>query len=119
MRTLLLIMVLSLTGICFSQEGRTKKRSDITNCLLIEKAFISKSGEATDHNEMYLRCSMQDYFIKLCESKVTREELEKYLDRGIAVTMEIVEGEWDSCPGDEYPVQSRIGTYAIITSILK
>ena len=50
---------------------------------------------------------------------MTRKDLEEYLDRGIAVTMEIMEGEWDSCPDDKYQVQSRVGTYIIIKSIEK
>ena len=120
MKNLLLFLALGIGFTSLSQnEGQKIKRSDITNCLLIEKEFINKGGDATGDMELYLRCSMDDYFIKLCESNVTRKELEKYLDRGIAVTMDIKEGEWDNCSDGEYPVQSRVGKYVVISSILK
>ena len=82
-----------------------------------QKPFVIKNGVETDQMELYLRCSIQDYFIKLCESNVAREDLELYLNKGITVEMEIVDGEWDRCPGDPV-VQSRIGKYVTIKSIV-
>lgn len=112
---LLLAFMVSLT--CYGQKKELKTSdSGTTSCLLVEKAFVKKNGEPTDHKEIYLRCSVQDYYIKLCESKVTKKELEKYLDKGISVRMEIKEGSWDICEGDPV-MQSRIGTYAVILSI--
>jgi hypothetical protein len=119
MKIQLLTACILLAFASFGQEKREMKKSNITTCLLVEKAFVKKNGEPTDTKELYLRCSVQDYFIKICESDVTRKDLEEYLDRGIAVTMEIMEGEWDSCPDDKYQVQSRVGTYIIIKSIEK
>lgn len=88
-----------------------------TSCQLIEKAFVKKNGQPTDIKEFYLRCSVQDYFIKLCESDITPEQLIPFVDQGISVKMEVKEGEWDVCPGDEVEVQSRIGEYIVISEI--
>ncbi|MCB0409599.1 MAG: hypothetical protein KDD29_05230, partial [Flavobacteriales bacterium] len=60
-----------------------KKPSKYTTCQLVEKEFINKGGKITEYKELYLRCSIQDYFIKICEGKVTLKELEKYIDKGI------------------------------------
>ncbi len=88
-----------------------------STCQLIQKPFIKKNNVETDIQEYYLRCSIQDYFIKLCESNVSKEDLDQYLNKGISVEMDIVEGEWDSCPGDG-EVQSRVGTYVVIKKII-
>ena len=103
------------------QDTGTKmevSNSGTTTCQLIEKPFIIKNGVESDVMELYLRCSVQDYFIKLCESDVAAEELRKHLNEGVTVEMEIKEGQWDKCKGD-FEVQSRIGTYIIISAIVK
>ena len=92
--------------------------SQYTSCLVVEKGFRKKNGKTSGHTELYLRCSIQDYFIKFCESQVSKDEVLRYLNRGIEVEMEVLEGEWDSCPDDKYPVQSRVGYYAIIKKII-
>ena len=95
---------------------------DILNnasCLLIEKEFVNKKMKASGYKEYYLRCSVQDYFIKFCESSVTKKTLEPLLNQGIGVDMEIFQGEWDSCPSDSFPVQSRTGYYAVIKNVRK
>lgn len=104
-----------------AQEPKGLKMSNATpniySCELIEKEFYNKSGKATGIRELYLRCSVQDYFIKICESNVTRKELEPYLDKGITVEVEIKEGLWDHCSDNVAEVQSRMGSYIIIKSI--
>lgn len=89
------------------------------SCQLIEKEFINKGGKVQEYKELYLRCSVQDYFIKFCESNVTSMELEPYLNSGITVKMEIREGRWDHCEGDPDYAQSRIGKYVVILAIEK
>ena len=91
--------------------------SSRTTCQLIEKPFIIKNGVESDIMELYLRCSVQDYFIKVCESNVTVNELRKYLNKGITVEMQIKEGKLDKCEGDG-EVQSRIGIYVTISEII-
>lgn len=89
------------------------------SCQIIEKPFIIKNGIESDKMELYLRCSMDDFFIKFCESEVTRESIEAYLDKGIMVDVEIREGSWDICEDDYEHAQSRIGHYALIHHILE
>ena len=89
-----------------------------TACVLIEKTSFSKRGTALDSGELYLRCSIQDYFIKFCESNVTKEELLPFRNQGITVEMEVRNGEWDRCPNSQQEVQSRIGAYAVIHKLL-
>lgn len=88
---------------------------------IVEKHFYNKIGEKQDHTEFYIQQSIQDYFIKFCESEVTRKQLESALAKTnspiktLTLKIEIREGRWDSC--EDYPVQSRIGKYAVILEI--
>jgi hypothetical protein len=91
---------------------------------LVLKSFVKKNGERTDLKEWYIQRSIQDYFIKFCESKVSREELEAYLTKqgsplNIAtLEVEFRKGEWDICEENEL-MQSRIGEYVIIHRIIQ
>ena len=100
-----------------AEKGLTDTQT--TTCQLVEKSFTNKGGKITDYKELYLRCSIQDYFIKLCESKVTRKDLEPYIDKGITVKMEIRQGMWDHCDPNPAYAQSRTGIYVAILSIEK
>lgn len=91
------------------------------SCQVIEMTTRNKRGQEMG-TDLYLRCSVADYFIKFCESAVSREEVEPYLSDdiiggGITVRLQLREGEWDSC-GEADMVQSRIGPYAVIAEIL-
>lgn len=103
----------------FSQQMLPKEPNIITaGCQVVEKKFVNKGGKSTDIKELYLRCSVQDYYIKFCESKVSLKKMKKHIDKGLTVTFEVKEGEWDICGGDP-EIQSRIGTYAIVLKIKK
>ena len=103
----------------FSQQMLPKEPNIIiAGCVVVEKAFVNKVGKTTEFKELYLRCSIQDYFIKFCESKVSLKKMKKYIDKGLTVTYEVKEGEWDICEG-EPEIQSRIGAYAIVLKINK
>jgi len=54
---------------------KEKKVESFYSCELIEKEFENKIGKPGGFKELYLRCSVQDYFIKICESKVTAEQI--------------------------------------------
>ena len=97
-----------------SKENATP---NIYNCQLIEKEFVNKGGKIAVFKELYLRCSVQDYFIKLCEGNLTHEELEPFIGKGISVEVEIKDGLWDHCNENEAHVQSRMGPYIIIKKI--
>ena len=89
---------------------------------IIEKPFIKKNGVSTDQMEYYIRRSMQDYFIKFCESPINRAELDTYLEsvndpiKTATMDIEIRQGEWDNC-GQPIGPQSRVGTYIVILKI--
>ncbi len=124
MRTLILFLLIgSIFSIsCKNAPETNLKEKDpnrpYTSCQLIEKDFINKGGHLTEYKELYLRCSIQDYFIKICESNVDAKTLRKYIDKGINVEMEIKEGSWDICSDDPAYAQSRIGTYVVIKKII-
>jgi len=84
---------------------------------IIEKPFYKKNGQQTDLTELYFRASIQDYFIKFCESQVERVAVEPFIDQALSIHAEIREGNWDICPTDPSEMQSRIGSYIIIQSI--
>lgn len=88
---------------------------------IVKKEFINKKGVGTGVFEYYAQRSIQDYFIKFCESKISKKELEQALEaekgllKTVRLEVEYKEGNWDQC-GKEL-VQSRTGSYIIIHSI--
>ena len=117
MKTILTVSFLLLASGLWSQENTSENNSQTLNCQLVEKPFINKAGNVSENKELYLRCSVQDYYIKLCESDVAQDVLTPHLNEGVAVEVEIREGNWDICPGDPEQMQSRVGKYAVILSI--
>lgn len=91
---------------------------------VIRKSFVKKNGESTTQKEFYIRRSIQDYYIKFCESKVRREDLENRLStikseiKIVTLEVEFLDGHWDIC-NDNFEQQSRVGAYVIIHSIVK
>ena len=96
----------------------------IVTAPVIIKDFIEKNGTNTQKKEIYLERSIQDYFIKFCESKISREELENYISemngeiKAITFVIEFRDGYWDICDGN-YMNESRMGEYVIIHRIIK
>ena len=84
---------------------------------IVEKPFVNKVNQPTGVMELYFRASIQDYFIKFCESELTREELEPFIDKAVTVNADVVDGEWDNCDGIDMQ-QSRMGRYMIIKKLL-
>jgi hypothetical protein len=62
---------------------------------------------------------MGDFFIKFCESGITKKDLISKVDKYITFKGDVKKGEWDVCPGDKNKVQSRIGPYITITKLVK
>lgn len=123
--TFLPFLVLTVLFSCSTTQETSEARpmsindSGTTSCQLVEKEFTNKGGKVTSYKELYLRCSIQDYFIKICEGNVTLKELKPYINKGITVKMEIKDGMWDHCDENPAYAQSRTGTYVIIKSIEK
>lgn len=112
----------------------TKKTSsddkEIISGLIVKKAFVNKIGKTGGFKEFYFRASIQDYFIKFCESKISKTEIENYINKNYKndilddspITLEvkiIKNGLWDICEGDIQEQQSRVGNYMIIYRIIK
>lgn len=97
----------------------------IISAPLVEKKFVMKNGKEMDFTEWYIRRSVQDYFIKFCESSITRKDLENALNARLESMQKILkleiqykEGSWDICD-DNLMQQSRIGRYVIIHKIVE
>ena len=125
----LLLFMLAFLVSCSPKEEAAKASKnktmdgEVISAPIVSKPFVNKVGKASDFEEYYIQRSVQDYFIKFCESNVTKEELEKKLDeqgssliKSLTMEVEFREGEWDQCDED-YQVQSRIGKYVVILKI--
>ncbi len=119
-----LLIVISACGV--SENSTMEKHnkeplSDSKNILggiLVEHPFTSKNGETSEIMELYLRCSVQDYFIKFCESAVTHDQLKPFLNKSVTLEIEMKDGEWDNCLTEDLHVQSRTGKYLAVKSIV-
>jgi hypothetical protein len=88
---------------------------------IVKKEVLNNEGNSTGVYEYYLRCSVQDYFIKFCESSVTTADIDALklseFD-AISVKAEIKDGALDLCPDEPIESVSRIGKYVVIYEIL-
>jgi len=123
-------LLTSLLFILFIQSCAMKKETtpihekavDTENPLkrtgeIVEKTFIKKNGELGNFTELYFRASVQDYYIKFCESTITKEDLTPFIGKVISVDAEIVKGNFDTCPDVEIPQESREGYYIVIRAL--
>ena len=106
-----------------TESQKTEGSKQIISAPIIVKDKVLRHGVISDEKELYIQQSIQDYYIKFCESAVSRKELEKYLETksaDIKVTkleVEIIDGDWDICD-DNLNSQSRTGKYMIIHRII-
>lgn len=106
-----------------TQDISSGNEKYIITAPIVFKNFTKKNAETTDILEMYLQRSTQDYYIKFCESIVTRKQLEERLSqvkgaiKALKLEVEFREGNWDICDENELQ-QSRVGKYVIIHQIL-
>ena len=95
---------------------------------IVTREFVDKAGRPRGVSELYFQIAGDDYFIKFCESNVSRDELERYLDRlaafnpagdnAISLEIEIRRGLWICHDGLEL-LQSRVGRYVVIHGIVE
>lgn len=128
---LLLFASCKKTVVTESTMGKIPKRADqksgdnrvIISAEIVEKTFVNKAGKVTDKKEFYIRRSIQDYFIKFCESVVSRDELrtawekESGFIKTLRMEVEFRKGKWDDCGEEEVELQSRLGEYAVLHRI--
>lgn len=114
-------------GVDFSMaQGRQKKphetrrtKDGLVETLtgrLVASNYVARNGKVQkDVLDYYLEASVQNYFIKFCESTVTKEQLQSHLNKGVSLEVIIKNGEWDSCA--PHNNQSRTGNYIRVLSI--
>lgn len=101
----------------------TNEGTYIISVPVVIKNYVNKNGEITEQKEIYIQRSIQDYFIKFCESRISQEDLENRLSKiddifkTLTLEVEFLDGNWDSC-NDNFKQQSRIGKYVIIHKII-
>lgn len=104
-------------------DQQTENNRRIISAPIVKSSFVKKNGEVTDIKEYYISRSIQNYFIKFCESSVTKEEIlaalekKKSLIKTLTLEVEFRDGEWDRCEEEE--VESRIGEYVIVHRIIQ
>lgn len=115
-----------------TEENQVKKQVNqktddgyqIVTAELVKKKFQNKVGSETGQEEWYMRMSVQDYYIKFCESDITSKQLEEALDqqdsliKSLTLKVDFREGEWDICDINSR-AQSRIGRYVVVKEILE
>lgn len=96
----------------------------ILRCEIIALPYINKANKIDERiSDYYLRCSVDDYFIKFCEWKANKEQIIAHykpnkITNPIAVKANIVFGEWDNCDSTVI-AQSRVEKYVQIVEIVK
>lgn len=130
-----LVMVFCMSTIsCSGQKTGNMNKSKTTDpssgdgkyiisAPIVTKSFVKKNGQPTDRKEYYIQRSIQDYFIKFCESEINIEDMEVELARSnsfiktLKLEIEYRSGEWDVC--DEHiDQQSRVGEYVVVHRII-
>lgn len=101
-------------------DQKSAENRVIITAEIVEKSFVNKAGKVSDKKEFYIRRSIQDYFIKFCESEVSAEELrtawekETGFIKTLRMEVEFRKGNWDDCGEEAEEVQSRMGEYAVL-----
>lgn len=128
------LFVFCITSCAVQKKGNMKKNKVentstgkgkyIITTPIVSKNFVKKNGEITNKKEFYVQQSIQDYFIKFCESEIEREDLENCLSnitgeiKTVTVEVELRNGFWDICD-ENFKSQSRMGEYIIIHRIME
>ena len=105
------------------KDSPTNHGTYIIKAPIVFKNFVKKNGQVTDKKEIYIQRSIQDYFVKFCESKINREELENTLAgihgeiKAVTLEVEFLDGYWDICD-ENFSQQSRMGKYIVIHRII-
>ena len=129
------IIALSIMFSCSTSKEKTSQQNNVSDknraekpylitAPIVKKQFVNKASRTADHVEYYIQQSIQDYFIKFCESNVSIKELNEKLEniegdiKALQLEVEMREGDWDICDGN-HEIQSRIGEYMVILKILE
>jgi len=96
----------------------------VITCEIVSKPYDGTQADLKSHTEYYLRRSIQDYFIKFCESSIEQSDIEQFLKskendliKIITVEVEFKNGLFDECKNNSQ-IESRIGDYVVLKRIL-
>ena len=105
-------------------DEKTERGTYIITAPIVYKSAMSKRNVDMEFKDVYIQRSIQDYYIKFCESMISRAELEEHMNKisgdikALTLEVQFREGEWDICEGDPM-MQSRIGQYVIIYRVVE
>ena len=139
MRTVLLLFTSIIITLIFSScttkeeivKNKTPMKTRSEGKFIVSAPIVLKGGDGaigiggnTEKKDMYVQQSVQDYYIKFCESTVTREEMEKALKKEkdlikvLKLEIEYKDGNMDVCPQDPRSIAGRKGRYVIVHRIV-
>ena len=102
-----------------TKDVSTGEGKYIISAPIVVKNFVDAEGKIENRQEYFIERSIQDYYIKFCESKVSREKFEAYLSKKpenkktATLEVEYLEGNWDEC-AETKSKQGRTGNYVIV-----
>jgi len=105
-------------------DEKTDRGTYIITAPIVYKHAMNKRNVDMEFKDVYIQRSIQDYYIKFCESMINRNELERHLNKisgdikALTLEVQFREGEWDICEGDPMK-QSRIGQYVIVYRVIE
>lgn len=83
-----------------------------------KKEFVDKAGRIhPDVYDLFFKTTDATYFIKINESKISKQELEDHLNMEVELQAIMLNGAWDTNPDGSWEVQSRMGKYILILKI--
>ncbi len=81
---------------------------------VVRQNYVDKRGRVIkDVYDFFFETADERYFIKLSQSKVSKEALLVVLNKSVRCRAELLKGTWDSDVG-----ASRIGTFIVIYELL-
>lgn len=116
---LLALLICGCNSLNCSGPGRIvrKEQGSVYEGKITGKPFVNKVGKENPKIvDLYFETNGESYFIKFIESGVKRDEILRYVDKGLQIRGIQGEGLWDS---DDPNVQSRVGKYVVIYEIVK
>jgi len=109
-------------------NDKTKDKSSGNEKYIISAPIVISSvndptKDGTSQKEFYLERSIQNYFIKFCESNITKTDLEEHVSKltgfmkVVTVEIEYRNGNWDICDKKDL-YKGRTGEYVIVHRII-
>lgn len=107
-----------------NQQGSQLKKNQLVGVVILKGITNESRSTQSNNKELFFKINEKDYFIKISEGYVSREELSKYIDKQITIKGEIKTGEWEGIQAGSIQEgtsskKPRSGEYIIINKIYK